>query len=104
MFGKIVHRKVHNPNKKVFGEETVRYRVRVRRDYKDNLGRFFTFRSTLESAACGVDFERGRRFGALLYRFNGKWSVSSCSVRSRAYLEGDSTDAFAASACAQALA
>lgn len=84
MFGKVVGRRV--VERRQFGP-IVRYRVRVLRDYKDNLGRHIRFDTITQSSACGIDLARGERFGTLLHRFSGEWSVGSCTLRSRAHLE-----------------
>lgn len=100
MFGKVVRRTVVDRDP----IPIVRYRVRVKRDYKDNLGRHFSFRANTLGASCGLDFDRGERFGALLDRADGKWSVGLCSLRTRAHLDGASSARASKAGCAQALA
>jgi tissue inhibitor of metalloproteinase len=97
VFGKIVKRDVNRHRREIRGDETVVYRLKVLRDYKGNVGRHLHFRSTLLSAACGLDLRRGQRIGLLLDRRNGRYSAGLCSVRSRKQLEGGNS---ARTACA----
>lgn len=88
-FAKVVRRTVHGSGRYRFG--SVKYRLKVLRDYKGNLGRRLTLRSNLSSAACGLDLRRGQRVGLLLYRSQGVLTSSSCSVRTRKHLDGGAT-------------
>lgn len=88
MFGEVVDVRLQDDNR--FGGTFV-YTVRVLRDYKRNLSQQVTLRSNRDSAACGVEYGKGERFGTLLYRADGPWYVGSCSVRSRAHLEAGVT-------------
>ena len=86
VFGKVVSRRIsRDPSgPDVFGDETVRYRVRVLRDYKGNLGRTVAVETSVQSSACGLDLKRGTRLGLLLYRGMRGYISSLCSTRSRA--------------------
>jgi hypothetical protein len=96
VFGKVVRVNAFS----IYG---VSYRLRVKRDYKDNLGRHVLVLTAGESAACGLVLRKGDRVGLLLKRSAGSWDGYSCGVRSRRFLRrgaaGAKTAAAAASPC-----
>jgi hypothetical protein len=67
------------------GELRADFRYRVRRVYKEGPGiapgRVISVRSAMDSAACGLPRQAGRRYGLLLVRDEGRWIGGLCGVR-----------------------
>jgi len=80
VWGKVVKRRVIN-------QQTVRLRLRVIEDFKDNLGAFVRVTTGRYSSACGLTARRGDKVGLLLYREGGHYGSGLCSVRTRGFLQ-----------------
>ncbi len=96
---KVVKKTVKRGDERFMGDEEAVYRLRILRDYKGNLRRHVTIRTSLQSASCGLNLRRGQKLGLLFYRQKGRLASNLCLVRSRKYLEQGKPDA--RSACAQ---
>ena len=64
------------------------YRFRVERRLKGALGRNVDVVSANNGAACGLEVERGHRYGLLLRRVRGRWHSSLCEQRTARFFRG----------------
>ncbi len=85
---KVTKRKVLGSPSPYAFDNSVRYSLRVIRDYKNNLPRTITIKTNTSSASCGIDARVGQKLGFLLSRSaKGRYSASLCSIRSRKQLD-----------------
>ena len=67
------------PNDGYTGDETVLTRFRVRKTYKGHPGRWVTIRSAANGAACGYDFDEGRRYTVFAREDRDGYETDLCS-------------------------
>jgi hypothetical protein len=64
------------------------YRFRVERRLKGAFGRNIEVVSPNNGAACGLEVVKGRRYGLLLRRVQGRWHSSLCEQRTARFFRG----------------
>jgi hypothetical protein len=64
------------------------YRFRVERRLKGSIGRTVEVVSANNGAACGLEVQKGHRYGLLLRRVRGRWHSSLCEQRSARFFRG----------------
>ena len=68
-----------HPDDGYTGDESVYTRFRVRQTYKGHAGRWVTIRSNSSSAACGYDFQEGKRYTVFAYEHKDRFETNLCS-------------------------
>jgi hypothetical protein len=64
------------------------YRFRVERRLKGAFGRDIEVVSADNGAACGLEVQKGHRYGLLLHRFKKRWHSSLCEQRTARFFRG----------------
>ena len=64
------------------------YRFRVERRLKGTFGKNVEVVSANNGAACGLEVQKGHRYGLLLRREKGRWHSSLCEQRSARFFRG----------------
>jgi hypothetical protein len=64
------------------------YRFRVERRLKGRFGKNIEVVSANNGAACGLEVQKGKRYGLLLRRERGRWHSSLCEQRSARFFRG----------------
>lgn len=64
------------------------YRFRVERRLKGTFGKNIEVVSANNGAACGLEVQKGHRYGLLLRRERGRWHSSLCEQRTARFFRG----------------